>query len=162
MARSIAAVIAGFAATLMLSMIGGAPLGRVAPPGHLGSLPASQAVMATGVLVALASAVAGGFLAGMIARRHEVMHALVLGTLGAVSALAMIVAAPAAERTIGTFISAMLMIPATVLGGSPERVVATLVSGETRYEKGGKAWLELIDAARNARSRLLSPAARTS
>ncbi|HXF98127.1 MAG TPA: amidohydrolase family protein [Gaiellaceae bacterium] len=53
-------------------------------------------------------------------------------------------------------------VTATVLGGSPERVVATLVSGETRYEKGGKAWHELIGAARSARARLLSPAARTS
>ena len=46
-------------------------------------------------------------------------------------------------------------VTTTVLGGSPERVVATLVSGETRYQKGGKAWLELIDGARNARGRLL-------
>jgi 5-methylthioadenosine/S-adenosylhomocysteine deaminase len=51
-------------------------------------------------------------------------------------------------------------VTATVLGGSPERVVATLVSGETRYEKGGKTWLELIDAARSARERLLLPAVR--
>jgi cytosine/adenosine deaminase-related metal-dependent hydrolase len=52
-------------------------------------------------------------------------------------------------------------ITATVLGGSPERIVATLVSGETRYERG-EAWPELTDAARSARGRLLSPAARTS
>jgi 5-methylthioadenosine/S-adenosylhomocysteine deaminase len=50
-------------------------------------------------------------------------------------------------------------VTATVLGGSPDRVHATLVSGETRYEKGGETWLELIDAARSARSRLLSAAA---
>jgi cytosine/adenosine deaminase-related metal-dependent hydrolase len=43
-----------------------------------------------------------------------------------------------------------------VLGGSPERVVATLVSGKPRYEKGGKAWRELIDGASSARRRLLS------
>jgi cytosine/adenosine deaminase-related metal-dependent hydrolase len=53
-------------------------------------------------------------------------------------------------------------VTATVLGGSPERVVATLVSGEPRYERGGRAWPELIDAARSARSRLLSRAAATS
>jgi cytosine/adenosine deaminase-related metal-dependent hydrolase len=47
-------------------------------------------------------------------------------------------------------------VTAVVLGGSPERVVATLVSGEPRYEKGGKTWLELTAGARNARSRLLS------
>jgi len=53
-------------------------------------------------------------------------------------------------------------VTATVLGGSPDRVLATLVSGETRFEKGGETWLELIDAARIARSRLLSHAAQTS
>jgi hypothetical protein len=36
------------------------------------------------------------------------------------------------------------------------------VSGEIRYEKGGKTWLELTDAARSARSRLLSRDALTS
>jgi 5-methylthioadenosine/S-adenosylhomocysteine deaminase len=49
-------------------------------------------------------------------------------------------------------------VTAAVLGGSPQHVIATLVSGATRYEKGGKTWLELIDAARSARGRLLSHA----
>jgi 5-methylthioadenosine/S-adenosylhomocysteine deaminase len=53
-------------------------------------------------------------------------------------------------------------VTAAVLGGSPQHVVATLVSGETRYEKGGKTWLELIDAARSARGRLLASASPTS
>jgi 5-methylthioadenosine/S-adenosylhomocysteine deaminase len=53
-------------------------------------------------------------------------------------------------------------VTATVHGGSPERVVATLVSGETRYERGGEAWPELIAAARRARGKLLSRAATTS
>ncbi len=44
---------------------------------------------------------------------------------------------------------------AVVFGGSPERVLATLVAGETRYERGGMAWHELTDAARSARRRLL-------
>jgi 5-methylthioadenosine/S-adenosylhomocysteine deaminase len=49
-------------------------------------------------------------------------------------------------------------VTGAVLGGSPKGVVATLVSGKPRYEKGGKTWLELIDAARRARSRLLQDA----
>jgi 5-methylthioadenosine/S-adenosylhomocysteine deaminase len=53
-------------------------------------------------------------------------------------------------------------VTATVLGGSPHGVVATLVSGKPRYEKGGKSWLELIDAARSARGRLLQHADPTS
>ena len=51
-------------------------------------------------------------------------------------------------------------VTTAVLGGSPSRVVATLVSGQTRYEKGGKTWLELIDAAQSARERLLLAADR--
>jgi 5-methylthioadenosine/S-adenosylhomocysteine deaminase len=53
-------------------------------------------------------------------------------------------------------------VTATVLGGSPDRVVATLVSGQTRYERGGKAWHELIGAAHTARGRLLHHDAPTS
>ena len=53
-------------------------------------------------------------------------------------------------------------VTGAVLGGSPHGVIATLVSGKPRYEKGGKTWLELTDAARSARSRLLQYADPTS
>jgi cytosine/adenosine deaminase-related metal-dependent hydrolase len=53
-------------------------------------------------------------------------------------------------------------VTSSVLGGSPQGVVATLVSGQPRYEKGGKTWLELIAAARSARGRLLQLADPTS
>ena len=53
-------------------------------------------------------------------------------------------------------------VTGAVLGGSPQGVVATLVSGKPRYAKGGKTWLELIDAARSARGRLLQHAGPTS
>jgi 5-methylthioadenosine/S-adenosylhomocysteine deaminase len=46
---------------------------------------------------------------------------------------------------------------AVVLGGSPERVTATLVAGTPRYRRGGMEWHELTGAARNARSRMLHP-----
>ena len=49
---------------------------------------------------------------------------------------------------------------AVVYGGSPERVLATLVDGEERYERGGFEWHELIDAAAAARRGMLAlPAA---
>ena len=44
---------------------------------------------------------------------------------------------------------------AVVYGGAPERVLATLVDGEARYERGGFEWHELIDAASTARGRML-------
>jgi len=50
---------------------------------------------------------------------------------------------------------------AVVYGGAPERVVATLVDGRTRYERGGSEWHELIGAASRARSRLLAREAAT-
>jgi 5-methylthioadenosine/S-adenosylhomocysteine deaminase len=40
---------------------------------------------------------------------------------------------------------------AVVLGGSPDRIVLTVVDGEARYEKGGTEWHELIAAAQRAR-----------
>lgn len=47
-------------------------------------------------------------------------------------------------------------VTAVVLGGSPERVLATVVSGTVRYERGTETWHELSVAARSARARLLS------
>jgi 5-methylthioadenosine/S-adenosylhomocysteine deaminase len=44
---------------------------------------------------------------------------------------------------------------AVVFGGSPERVLTTLVDGEERYRKGGMAWQELRHEAARARGRLL-------
>jgi cytosine/adenosine deaminase-related metal-dependent hydrolase len=47
---------------------------------------------------------------------------------------------------------------AVVFGGSPDRVVATFVDGEARYEKGGFEWHELRSGATSARSRMLASA----
>jgi 5-methylthioadenosine/S-adenosylhomocysteine deaminase len=44
---------------------------------------------------------------------------------------------------------------AVVLGGSPERVTATLVGGKPRYRRGGMRWHELTGAAHSARARML-------
>jgi cytosine/adenosine deaminase-related metal-dependent hydrolase len=99
--------------------------------------------------------------------------ALELATLGGARALGVdgergsLVPGKRADLTILSFTGSRLVpwedpVTATVLGGSPEDVVATLVSGKTRYEKGGKTWLELIAAARDARDLLLSHADRRS
>ena len=47
-------------------------------------------------------------------------------------------------------------ITAVVFGGSPDRVLLTLVAGEVRYEEGGFEWHELRRSASAARARLLS------
>ncbi|HSK17011.1 MAG TPA: amidohydrolase family protein [Gaiellaceae bacterium] len=49
---------------------------------------------------------------------------------------------------------------AVVLGGSPDRVLVTLVDGEVRYERGGFEWHGLRHSASAARARLLSEAPR--
>jgi 5-methylthioadenosine/S-adenosylhomocysteine deaminase len=51
---------------------------------------------------------------------------------------------------------------AVVFGGSPDRVLATYVDGESRYQKGGMDWHELTAAAQSARRAMLAapPAAR--
>jgi 5-methylthioadenosine/S-adenosylhomocysteine deaminase len=46
-------------------------------------------------------------------------------------------------------------VTAVVLGGCPERIVATVVDGERRYENGERTCPELIADARRARSRML-------
>jgi 5-methylthioadenosine/S-adenosylhomocysteine deaminase len=49
-------------------------------------------------------------------------------------------------------------VVALVLGGSPDRVLTTLVAGEPRYEKGGLEWPELRRSAAAARARMLGEA----
>ncbi len=46
-------------------------------------------------------------------------------------------------------------VMAAVLGGSPDRVAATLVAGEQRYRKGTSRWPDSTRAARSARSKML-------
>jgi cytosine/adenosine deaminase-related metal-dependent hydrolase len=99
--------------------------------------------------------------------------ALELATLGGARALGLdetigsIVPGKQADLTVLSLADTPLIpwedpVTGAVLGGAPQHVVATLVSGKLRYEKGGKAWLELIDAARSARGRLLQSADPTS
>lgn len=45
---------------------------------------------------------------------------------------------------------------AVVFGGGPNRILATLVDGETRYERGKSEWPGLTAAAAQARNRLLA------
>jgi cytosine/adenosine deaminase-related metal-dependent hydrolase len=44
---------------------------------------------------------------------------------------------------------------AVVFGGSPERVLFSVIDGEPRYRKGGTEWHELISDAASARGRML-------
>src|SRR5207247_10705583 len=48
---------------------------------------------------------------------------------------------------------------ALVFGGSPDRVLATFVGGELRYEEGGTNWHERTAAAHSARRAMLAPPA---
>jgi cytosine/adenosine deaminase-related metal-dependent hydrolase len=96
-------------------------------------------------------------------------EALELATLGGARALGLeaeigsLIPGKRADLTILT-LSGSPYLPwedpaaAVVYGGAPERVLATLVDGEARYERGGFEWHELIDAASAARSRMLAPA----
>jgi 5-methylthioadenosine/S-adenosylhomocysteine deaminase len=49
-------------------------------------------------------------------------------------------------------------VVAVVFGGSPERVLLTLVAGEPRYERGGFEWHELRRSAAAARACMLAAA----
>src|SRR5438034_680678 len=99
-------------------------------------------------------------------------EALELGTLGSARALGL-------DREVGSLVpgkrgdlavvslegSAYLPFEdpaaAVVFGGSPDRVIATYVDGEARYEKGGMDWQGLTAAAHSARRAMLAqPAAK--
>ncbi|HSE82477.1 MAG TPA: amidohydrolase family protein, partial [Gaiellaceae bacterium] len=88
--------------------------------------------------------------------------ALELATLGAARALGLgdetgsLVAGKRADLTVVSLAGSPFLpweepTTAVVFGGSPDRVLATLVAGEVRYEEGGFAWHELRRSASAAR-----------
>jgi 5-methylthioadenosine/S-adenosylhomocysteine deaminase len=99
--------------------------------------------------------------------------ALELGTLGSARALGLdaeigsLVAGKRADLAVISLAGSAYLpwedpAAAIVFGGSPDRVVATYVDGEARYEKGGMDWHELTAAAHSARRAMLAapPAAK--
>jgi 5-methylthioadenosine/S-adenosylhomocysteine deaminase len=109
------------------------------------------------------------------ARRPDVLSAaqtLELGTLGSARALGLDSEvgslAPGKRADLAVVsLAGSAYLPwedpagALVFGGSPDRVVATYVDGEPRYERGGMDWHELTAAAHSARRAMLAqPAAR--
>jgi cytosine/adenosine deaminase-related metal-dependent hydrolase len=113
----------------------------------------------------------------MVARARErrpnalrAAEALELGTLGSAQALSLadeigsLVPGKRADLTVVSLAGSAYLPwedPAVgvVFGGSPERVVATFVDGEPRYERGGFEWHELTAAAQHARRAMLAPPA---
>jgi cytosine/adenosine deaminase-related metal-dependent hydrolase len=93
--------------------------------------------------------------------------ALELATLGAARALGLgdetgsLAAGKRADLAVVSLAGSPFLpweepITAAVFGGSPDRVLLTVVAGEVRYEEGGLAWHELRRSASAARARLLS------
>jgi len=95
--------------------------------------------------------------------------ALELGTLGGARALGLadevgsLVPGKRADLAVVT-LAGTPYVPwedpaaAVVYGGGSQQVLATLVDGEVRYERGGFRWHELTDAASRARNLLLQEA----
>jgi len=103
-------------------------------------------------------------------RRPDVLsasEALELGTLGSARALGLdhevgsLVQGKRADLAVVS-LSGSAYLPwedpaaAVVFGGTPDRVIATFVDGEPRYEKGGMEWHELTAAAHSARRAMLA------
>jgi len=110
------------------------------------------------------------FAARARAQRPDVLSAdaaLELGTLGSARALGLggeigsLVPGKRADLAVVSLEgSAYLPVEdpaaAVVYGGAPERVLATFVDGEIRYERGGMEWHELTAAAHSARRAMLA------
>jgi cytosine/adenosine deaminase-related metal-dependent hydrolase len=110
------------------------------------------------------------YLARARERRPDALSAsaaLELATLGAARALGLadetgsLAAGKRADLTVVSLAGSPFLpweepTTAVVFGGSPDRVLLTLVAGEVRYEEGGFEWHELRRSASAARGRLLS------
>jgi 5-methylthioadenosine/S-adenosylhomocysteine deaminase len=94
-------------------------------------------------------------------------EALELGTLGSARALGLdgeigsLAPGKRADLAVVSLAGSVFLpwedpAAAVVFGGSPERVIATFVDGEARYEKGGVDWHELTVAAHSARRAMLA------
>lgn len=112
--------------------------------------------------------------AALLARARErrpdaltAAEALELGTLGSARALGLesevgsLVPGKRADLTVVSLDGSAYHpwedpAVAVVFGGSPDRVLTTLVDGEAIYERGGFAWHELRQRAASARARMLS------
>jgi 5-methylthioadenosine/S-adenosylhomocysteine deaminase len=114
----------------------------------------------------LRAAVAGARAREQDAGALTAADALELATLGGARALGMeaevgsLVPGKQADVTIvslegSPFDPVEDLAVAAVLGGSPERVVATLVGGEARYRRDSTEWRDTRRAARKSRSRML-------
>jgi 5-methylthioadenosine/S-adenosylhomocysteine deaminase len=109
-------------------------------------------------------------LARLRARRPDALlagQALELGTLGSARALGLeaevgsLAPGKRADLTVVSLEGSPYHpwedpAAAVVFGGSPARVITTLVDGEARYERGGFEWHELQRRAASARSRMLA------
>jgi 5-methylthioadenosine/S-adenosylhomocysteine deaminase len=94
-------------------------------------------------------------------------QALELGTLGSARALGLaseigsLAPGKRADLAVISFAGSAYLpfedpAAAVVFGGTPDRVIATYVDGEARYEKGGMDWHELTAAAHSARRAMLA------
>jgi 5-methylthioadenosine/S-adenosylhomocysteine deaminase len=106
------------------------------------------------------------------AQRPDVLSAaaaLELGTLGSARALGLgdelgsLVPGKRADLTAvslqgSSYLPVEDPAAAVVYGGTPDRVLATFVDGEPRYERGGMEWQELTAAAHSARRAMLAVA----
>ncbi len=104
------------------------------------------------------------------AQRPDVLPAdaaLELGTLGSARSLGLgdevgsLVPGKRADLTVislqgSSYLPVEDPAAAVVYGGTPERVLATFVDGEPRYERGGMKWHELTAAAHSARRAMLA------
>jgi hypothetical protein len=101
---------------LVLFLHGWTYVARGTPPGDVKGLPPGPAFLPLALAFALASLVAGGFLAGGIARRGRVLHGALVGAVAlAVSLLAGGGARPAWYRAAWI----VAAIPAAALGALP-------------------------------------------
>lgn len=118
MARSIAAVVVGYLVLTVLVVVLDVALVRLFPA----SFPTPQTIptppwLVLELILGLVFTAIGGYVAGMIARRAEVQHALALGILGFVLSIGTFVQYQGRQPLWFQLAGMVMVIPAAVAGG---------------------------------------------
>jgi len=117
MARSILAVIGGYAVTVVCVVALDFGFGALVPGGRGSPSSPPTSLMVLNVAFGIPCAVLGGYVCALIARRAEVMHALVLGIVAEAMSIASLILQLGSQPLWYGLALVLIVLPSMLAGG---------------------------------------------